>query len=48
MTLLGWLVVVLVCLIALALYLKGDVRAMFKCAFLSFSLEAKDKKRKVG
>jgi hypothetical protein len=46
MTLLGWLVLVLVCLIALALYLKGDVRAMVKCAFLTFSLEAKDKKRR--
>lgn len=39
--------VVVVCLlVALALHLKGDVKAMLKVAFLTFSLEAKDKKRK--
>lgn len=41
------LIVCAVCLlILLALCLKGDVKAMFKFAFLTFSLEAKDKKRK--
>ena len=34
-------------LILLALCLKGDVKAMFKLAFLTFSIEAKDKKRKM-
>jgi hypothetical protein len=40
------LLVVCVCvLLLLALYLKGDVKAMLKAPFLSLSLEAKDKKR---
>jgi hypothetical protein len=35
-----------VCLIVLALFLKGDVKALFKVPFVSFSLEVKDKKAK--
>jgi hypothetical protein len=41
-----------VCLLAgllilvIALRQKGDVRAIFRAPFLSFSLEAKDKRRK--
>jgi len=47
MTFLSVCLAVVACVLVLALYLKGDVKAMLKVPFLlTFSLEAKDKKRK--